>query len=64
MRSEQQIVELLDQRTKFGRTRQAIMNEMAALYHGRITVPLPELNKEERPAVGNLVMQEIGRAHV
>ena len=35
------------------------MNEMAALYHGRITVPLPELNKEERPAVGNLVMQAI-----
>lgn len=59
MRSERQIVELLDQRTKFGRTRQAVMNEMASLYHGRITVPLPELDKEEKPAVANLVMQAI-----
>ncbi|RMH70507.1 MAG: hypothetical protein D6683_15225 [Actinomyces sp.] len=35
------------------------MNELAALYHGTITVPLPELSTEERPAVANQIMVAI-----
>lgn len=59
MRSEDEIAALLDDRTRFGTTRQYTMNRMAALYHGRITVPLPELSKNEAPAVANHVMQAI-----
>lgn len=58
-RSAEQILELLDQRTENGRSRQFVLNEMAALYHGRITVPLPELSREEKPAIANHVMQAI-----
>ena len=57
MRSVEQVIDLFEQRTENGRSRQNTMNELAALYHGRITVPLPELGKEEQPAVANLMMQ-------
>jgi hypothetical protein len=59
MRSLEEIAALLDERSRYGRSRQAVMNEMAALYHGRITVPLPELGTEEQPAIANQVMQAI-----
>ena len=57
MRTTEQIIDLLEQRTQAGQSRQHTMNQLAALYHGRITVPLPELNREEQPAVANLMMQ-------
>ncbi len=56
-RDAEEIVALLDQRSSNGRTRQHLMNQLATMYLGRMTVPLPELNKEEQPAVANLMYQ-------
>lgn len=59
MKSPDEVGEILAERRKTHGPRHAAMNEIAAVYDGTADVPLPELARNERPAVSNLVKQAI-----
>lgn len=59
MRSFDQIVALLEDRKKQQSIGFSRMQQVCNLYNSEIAVPLPELNKNELPAVANLATQGI-----
>lgn len=57
MRSVEEIVALYSTRKKHHQKRLARMMELRAAYRGEMAIPLPELGRNEKPMVANLVAQ-------
>ena len=55
----EQIVNLYSSRKKLHTTRITQMEEVKAAYEGRMDIPLPELDRNERPMVANLIAQGV-----
>lgn len=54
-----EIVNLYNQRKKAHQGRITQMEEVKAAYEGKLDIPLPELDRNERPMVANLISQGI-----
>lgn len=57
MRTAEEIVELYQQRKKAQQGRITRMSELKRAYEGDLDLPLPELGRDEKPMVANLIAQ-------
>jgi len=59
MRNPQQIIDLYRQRRVYYTPLHQKMSQIADIYNGRAEVPLPDMERDERPAIPNLLAQGV-----